>query len=280
MPVVAQGPSVAQVRDFAVTHRVRLFAGATIVIALATCLASAPGYQAVMWMLLGPVMAGGVVALASQVDWSEQINDCQTSFEQGLAKAEGKTGKYSRFFLTPLYRGSLWLWRATDGIGDAHVKAALRVGGIAYFWSVMIVVLVLAVWLIVGLMIAVFALAIVSWFMGGRRIVTSAASDFVVKGVGTRIHKGVFGPTDTRIDKKGDILKGRGVLSEERVGHIDEDGTITDAGLLGGQKTGRIDTDGNVYKSTGFGSEEWTGRIDETGNIVDGDDPFGEAKEA
>src|SRR5262249_42129980 len=82
-------------------------------------------------------------------------------------------GKISRYFVTPFFRGSLWVWSKTASIRDAHMRAGLRVGAIAYlggiigvFWLLAGHIAVLGVLVIIGCILFLLIMGLVLYFIG------------------------------------------------------------------------------------------------------------------
>ena len=217
--------SASQLREFAVTRQCALIAAAAIAVALSICFMGSPDYQAVIWIVLGPLMMGAAFALVSQADWSRQVNGWREDLSGAVRRRRRRLASSHAISRARYTRAAWHSGKHPEGIVDVHAKAAVRVSGIAYFWSLMILVLVLAVWIIVSLIVAAIVLVIVSWFLGGRSTLTSAGREAIVDRFGKRVTKGVFGTSDTRIDEKGNVFK-TGGLTEQRVGRIDADGTI------------------------------------------------------
>ncbi len=171
--------SGADVLHFIREHSVRLSAGA--VLAVCVLVISFSGVPALWVFLLGPVLVGALIPLFGLVDAAAQIDRWDDWFAFRLERAQQKDGKLSRYFSRPLFSGTRALWCRTRQIQDATVQAAVRLCAILYFWALMTLMLVMALYVVVAIVMLVIALAIAGWIMnqsgGGRRVVYRTRQD-------------------------------------------------------------------------------------------------------
>jgi hypothetical protein len=159
MPAVAIPNNLAQ---FLAEHRIRLVAGALILITLVV-IWRADGSVQLMYMLLAlPLMVGAIVPLLSLPGPTARIESCEAIFELGLSRARRKDGKFAKYFQRPLYSGSRALWKGTALVKDRHIRAGLCLAVALYFWAVMIVLLVVAVYIVLAVIVAI---ALVGWVL-------------------------------------------------------------------------------------------------------------------
>jgi hypothetical protein len=156
--------TVAQrARQFFVVHGVRV-AALTIAGAVAALIENGDDASRFLRLiLLGPIVIGACVPMASLEAVSDAINRWEQFFDDSLSKTKGRDGKFARYFLTPLHTGSLALWKSSEGIRDPHVRAGVRLSALSYFWSFMLFVLVVAAYVIVAVVILIMVLAVISW---------------------------------------------------------------------------------------------------------------------
>jgi hypothetical protein len=110
-------------------------------------------------------MLGACIPVASQDSLSRSINGWEQYFDRSLSKAQGREGKFARYFLRPLHAGSLKLWKVSQPISNEHVRAGTRLAATAYFWAAMLFALVIAVYVIVGIVILMIVLAVIGWYL-------------------------------------------------------------------------------------------------------------------
>src|SRR5574337_9125 len=154
-----------QVRIFFHKHRVRIIGAAVIAIAAAMLIATSSSDPTLRLVFLGPLIVGACIPLASQDIASDAINGWGAYFARSLKRAQGRKGKFSRYFSLPLHWGSLTLWSLSESIQDGHIRAGVRLSTIVYFWAVMIFALVVTVYIIVVVVVAIIILALVGWFL-------------------------------------------------------------------------------------------------------------------
>src|ERR1035437_8407162 len=126
MSEVVQGPTTLdRARAFVHEHGVRVGAGAAIVAAVVMILEAPSNNQTVWLLVLGPLIVGACVPLASQDPFSNSINGWERHFDRSLSKARDREGKFARYFLRPLHAGSLKLWSLSEPIQNVHIQSGV-----------------------------------------------------------------------------------------------------------------------------------------------------------
>lgn len=159
------GTAIDRVRIFFRKHGVRI-SGAAVVMVAAAILIGAPSSHLAVWLVfLVPLMVGACIPLASRDAVSAAINGWGGYFDRGLNRAQGREGKFSRYFSRPLHWGSLKLWSVSERIQNGHIRAGVRLGAIVYFWAAILLALamlvIMAVYVIVLVVVLIVGFAIV-----------------------------------------------------------------------------------------------------------------------
>lgn len=266
----------------------RVVAGA-VLLAAVTAVAVAPD-RALAAVLLVPIILGALAPLGRWTEGTDRVNGLSVRLERSLARAREGPGKFKRYFLRPLFVGTLWIWSRTAPVTDSHVRAGLRVTLGLVFGGLMLAALVVAgyVFLIVviALAMAAFALKFLGEFLSDSlsgKLNASSRDDrddeemrpepAVVGLRGSRlVREGLFvdTPTGTAINSDGQIVT-EGLFADTPTGRrIDEDGRLIDEGLFVDMPTGiRVQEDGRIVKEGLFVDTPTGKRIDEEGRMVD-----------
>jgi hypothetical protein len=274
MSQVVQDPTaIHRGRAFFQQHGVRLGAAGVILAAGAIIMRAASADQTLWLLFLGPLILGACIPLASQESLSASINAWEQYFKRTLSKAQGREGKFARYFLRPLHAGSLKLWSVSKPIQNVHLRSGTRLAALAYFWAVMLFALVAAVYLIVAIVILIVVLAIIGWFLNKDEPSRGGGSYILTRMKGT-LHKGSSTLTQQRagrVGEQGNVYKGSSVLTEQRVGRVDKDGNVLEGGnVFTEAKVGRIDESGKILEGASVLTEQRVGRVDEDGNVLEG----------
>lgn len=254
-------------KQFALEHRIRISAGTAVLAAV--LILSTPDASTPWFVFLLPIVIGALIPLLSHEGTTLEINGWREFYAQQLAVAEERGGNIARYFLRPLFTGSLKLYESTEGLADQNVRAGVRLAFLALFWTVMVTGFVLVMWVIVAFMILVAAIAIASWFMSdGRRGSSREEGPSRRPDIWNRPIRrpGFFSKDIVHVDEKGGMHRPQG-LTGTKVGRIDEEGKVYDASFIE-QRLGRIDDDGVVYEGSGW-SESRVGKLDQEGRLVD-----------
>ena len=111
-------------------------------------------------LIASPVLVGALFPLLRPDPATQWIASSEAALASRLATEKSKTGKFSRFFTRPLLAGTLWIWRVSEGVSDAHLRAGLRAAaGLAFGGMMLVLVLVVGY---VLLMVAVAVAALLS----------------------------------------------------------------------------------------------------------------------
>jgi hypothetical protein len=266
----------AAVVAFARNHRNRLIA-AVVVASLLTLFITGSS-SGPLFLVLLPLVLGSAVVLVESPRLIEWIDGWENGFERAHTWAEPRPGRFARYFVVPLARGSNWLWNTTEPVTDRNVRSALRVTAIAYLWAAMFGVLVAAIYIVVVLVLIVLGIVVIGWIMSnmgsdGHSITESMDRRFWARAgsSGAKLYKktGMFSEEETgRVDEAGRVYKKTGIFSEEEVGRVDKSGRVYEkTGMFSEDETHRIDSDNHVFRKTGIFSEEEVGRTDEDGNV-------------
>lgn len=266
----------------------RVAAGTVVLAAISgAILAPARGLVAAF---LAPVLLGALFPLGRWTDGTDRVNGLERYLEGCLARAKAGTGKLGRYFLRPLFTGTLGIWKITAPVSDSHVRAGLRVTLTLFFGALMLVALAIVGYLLLMIVIAVamlvFTLKLMLEFLSdtlsGKPSGSSSGSGDeeehrrqppILGPRGTRVvQEGVFvdTPTGTAINGDGQIVR-EGFFVDTPTGQrIDEDGRLVDEGFFVDTPTGiRIREDGRVVEEGFFVDTSTKRRIDEDGRLVD-----------
>jgi hypothetical protein len=266
----------------------RVVAGVVLVAAI-TAVIVAPD-RVLAAVLLAPVILGALAPLGRWTDGTDRVNGLSGYLEQGLAKATEGPGKFKRYFLRPLFAGTLWIWSRTAPVTDSHLRAGLRVALSLVFGALMLATLAIVGYVllivVVALAMAAFVIKLLFEFLsdslGGNR--SSSSQDgrddeemrpepAVVGLRGSRVvQEGFFvdTPTGAAINSEGQIVS-EGFFVDTPTGRrIDEEGRLVDEGLFFDTPTGiRLQEDGRIVEEGLFVDTPTGKRIDEEGRLVE-----------
>lgn len=152
-------------------NRARIATGAIAGICIALALFSGSGW---MVLFLAPAIIGAAAATIGLPTLNDWIARRDAAFERMIVWASPREGKFARYFAGPVSRGSLWVWNRTAALENQNIQTGLRLTIALYFWSVMIALLVLAVYVIVGLIVLALVIAAIGWVLSQSNGETSS----------------------------------------------------------------------------------------------------------
>jgi hypothetical protein len=208
------------------------------------------GGWGLLWLL--PLVIG-VTAPLFKAAWIVTLEDRFSSWiGRAREKAAPKTGAFHKYCYRP-YLGGLWGMKGwTERISDQYLRVGVRLAVYLYFTLVATSVFLFALYVIVGVMIAILVLIFILWILG------QALSESSGKG---------YAPPLAGF-KRGRVVK-EGFFSDEELYRVDQQGRIKKPGFLFDEPTGyRVDEEGNLYKE-GFLFDQKLHEIREDGTIVD-----------
>jgi hypothetical protein len=123
-------------------------------------LSTSPGAWA---LLLAPTWIGVILPLIRSSNLTFRVERWEERLVVGYARATGKTGKFARYFTKPLYGGSLFIWRKTQPVGDAHLRAGIRVAALLYFATLMISLMVFVGYIIIAIVVGIAIILFAIW---------------------------------------------------------------------------------------------------------------------
>lgn len=125
---------------------------------------AAPGQWA---FLLWPTWIGALLPLIRNSNLTGKVDRWEEKLLAGHSRAAENTGKFARYFKKPLYGGGLFIWKKTRAVGDAHLRAGLRVTALSYFATVMIFLLVFVGYILIAIVIAIAIIFLALWALSG-----------------------------------------------------------------------------------------------------------------
>lgn len=260
--------------DLWANHRARIVASAVV---LASLLLLFLTRNTVGLLLSIPLLIGCIPPLAESDGITAGIDRWSGSFQRIHARGQQGTGKFARWFLRPLGAGSLAMWRLSERLADPHARAGVRLGSVLLLWSLMIGLLLMAIYIIVALVIFGIIMSIVGHFLGWND--NSRSYDYdddqpspLPLARGKRlVTQGLFfnTPTGTRVDENGRVLK-EGLFFDTPTGtKINADGRIVEEGLIFDTPTGKRINDRGQLVEEGLFFDTPTGtRINSNGEVV------------
>jgi len=118
-------------------------------------------------LLLVPSWFGAFLPLIRSASLTAWADRWEEKLLAGHVRASDKDSKFSRYFSKPLYGGSLFVWRKTQPIADAHLRAGLRVSAVVYFTVFMVSLLIFVGYIVIGVVIAVAIIMFALWALSG-----------------------------------------------------------------------------------------------------------------
>jgi hypothetical protein len=221
---------------------------------------------------------GGTIATLRLPVASGRVNSIENWLRPASARAAARQGKFSRFFQRPFFAGCLAIWRWTASLPDPHLQAAVRLTALISLCATAAVLLVTAVYLIVGIVIALAVLALCLWLLsvwagggssGTRTRITRHTTDWL--GHPKQEH------FDSSGNKVGESKASSDWLGRPKMVNSDAMGKVVgesrpDTDWLGNPKTVHTDAEGN---RTGESRPDmdWLGQpktvhTDAEGNVV------------
>lgn len=238
----------------------------------------------VLALLLFPIVAGTVVALAKPPSVRQAVDGFGSWTGIKAAGAEKRTGRVARYFSRPVLAGFGKIETWTASMTDEFARCGTRVASYLYLSYlillglyvvavvaaavVLIVVVFFVVMLILGLIAKVMSLEGAGGPSGPKPLRPSIRDRLM----GTRVvETGIFGdsPTGLRVDDHGRVMK-EGIFSDSPSGlTVGADGRVVHEGVLSDSPSGiRVNDDGRVV-SEGVLSDTPTGyRINEKGELI------------
>lgn len=119
----------------------------------------------VWWAVMTPLMLGAVAAALRRPEIDAVVEGWGSTFEARRAKAAGSEGKISRYLTRPVFACARRMWEVPCGVPDAPLRAGIRIGALAYFFSVTAVLLAAAAYVVVGLVVAVLLIVAFAWIL-------------------------------------------------------------------------------------------------------------------
>jgi len=214
-------------------------------------------------LLISPLIIGAVVVAVN----SDAITTTLEKFRAWLSRKREdysqRTGKVSRYFLTPSLSSLLKVTEWTDKVQNKGLRSGIRVTAYLYLFAIIVVVGLTAAYVILIIAVAILMIWLFLWLLGHM---LGGSEERETREVRVPREQGFFEgmiPFGSTEKEKLDALFGEKDLE------IHDDGTIhkPPAGLTFREKIGLIDQDGDIYDTRGFANRTKIGRIDEDENI-------------
>lgn len=117
-------------------------------------------------MLFSPVAVGAMFPLLRLKKPTTLTEHWEHRFAERQVRAQGKIGKFTRFFTRPLLRGCLAIWAVTRRLSDPHLRAGVRLTIFLYFFGLMVGLLLVVGYVLVMIVLAIIALIVIAWILG------------------------------------------------------------------------------------------------------------------
>lgn len=126
-------------------------------------------YDPIIILALTPLALGSILMVLQWDKLTLPVNDWKLSFDARNQKASAKQGKFSKYFLRPLWGGARGIWNQSERIRYPHTRAAVRLTAVLYYFGLMIAlfgaVAYAAVIIVVFLAVMLFGLWLVGKFL-------------------------------------------------------------------------------------------------------------------
>ena len=261
-------------------ERHKVLALITIGIAVGACIFLMLGPQQVGEL---PISIAMTLAFAAAISWpvalwrSEKVlstvDKMDDWFDRAADWSRYSDGKFRRIVLFPVLWGAARIRRLSLRSPDPFAAAAVRF--FCYVTTVLIIATLVFFALVMIAVLLVLAIALmVIGFVLNEGMDAPSPSNFAqraIKGRGKKIYSGKGWLSDERVgrvDEEGKIYEGKSWLSEKRVGRIDEDGKVySGSNWINERRVGRVDEEGKTFSGTNWLNESREGRVDEKGNV-------------
>jgi hypothetical protein len=241
-------------------NQIRLAAGTVIALAIVWMLYSG---DALVWaFVLTPLILGALVPLLRVAVVPSTLDPWGQWFQTRRERAHLSTGKFSRFFLQPVYAGATRIWKSSNNLSDAHVRSGARVSALLYLIAVSVGALLLVAYVFIMIVLIIIAIIITFWLL------SCALSGGSSSTSGTRVVRSIrktdfFGGEKTvHYDESGrEIGESRETtdfFGNPKTEHFDEEGhkigtSRAETGFFGDRKVVHYDEQG---EKTGFSKDE------------------------
>ena len=234
-----------------IENQIRIAAGGIIALAIVWILYSS---EALTWtFLLTPLILGALVPLLRIAAIPSTLDPWGQWFHARRERAGLNTGKFSRFFLRPVYTAATGIWNKSKNVSDPHVRSAARVAALLYLIAISVGALLLVAYAFVMIVLIIIAIIITFWMLS---YVLSGGSS---SSSGTRIVRSI---------RKTDFFGGEKTVHYDESGHeVGESRETTD--FFGNPKTQHFDSEGQETgisrAETGFFGDRKVAHYDEQG---------------
>lgn len=230
-----------------------------------------------------PIAIATTLAFATVISWpvalwrSDKVlgtvDKMDDWFDRAADWSRYSEGKFRRIVLFPVLWGADRIRRLSLRSPDPFAAAAVRF--FCYVTTVMIIATLIFFALVMIAVLVVMAIALmIIGFVLNDDIESPRSLNFAqraVKGRGKKIYSGKGWLSDERVgrvDEDGRIYEGKNWLSEKRVGRIDDEGKVhSGSNWLNERRVGRVDEEGKTFSGTNWLNERREGRVDEKGNV-------------
>jgi rRNA maturation protein Nop10 len=255
-------------RDSAI--RIGTYAGAAAVLAAAGYFGGLP-----LLLLVFPLVAGGVVALARPSAAQKYMARFEAWVSTRKAAVDLKAGKWARYVAQPCLGGFAWIQEATKRIADDFTRAGVRIASYLYFAAVILLAAYIAVAVVVAIVAIILVLLVIGLllslmdksaspsggfsggFSRGRSFFSGGSSSPSSGGgtgrlAGTRVVKEglIFdAPTGVKVNEQGQVMR-EGLFFDSPTGvKLNESGQVVSEGLLFDTASGtKVNEEGQVVK--------------------------------
>jgi len=126
------------------------------------------GWSWPLLIVLGPAVAGAVLAAVANDALTGWVDRWERTFERLSVWSRSRQTKVAVYFGRPAAGGSRWLWNRTIGIGNGSTRSGVRLAFALYFWAIMIALLAAAAYIVIGIVCLFLMISVFAWFTGTR----------------------------------------------------------------------------------------------------------------
>ena len=140
-------------------------AGAGVLLALLLFWVWYSGGAAAWTLVLTPLILGALIALARIPALATRTEPWGDWFGVRRARAQGATGRFSRFFLGPMFASASGIWKLSRNVSDPHLRAGVRVAALLYLAGLALGTLVIIGYVLVLIVVIIIAIIITFWLL-------------------------------------------------------------------------------------------------------------------
>jgi hypothetical protein len=223
--------------------------------------------------LLFPLLVGATIPVF-KLDLAISVTDRFGAWVvMNREKVAHRTGTFHKYGYKPYLGGLTSIKGWTEGINDRYLQSGVRLTSYLYFSLITVYLFLMALYLAVGIVIAIVVIIFALWVLGQALGGQSTGRSYSPPLAGFKrskiVKEGFFSDKEIyHVDDQGRIKK-PGFIFDEPTGYrVDEKGSLYKEGFFFDEKIHEVREDGTIVDVTGFFPKDTGYRVDENGKIT------------